>query len=620
VAETIGKDMIAVGGVIFVPVLHGRLELADVVRRVYERVRPDAVAVEFPATLQKPVERGLDRLPFVSVILYPEKDGRQVYLPLEPHDPLAAAAHLARFDGVPVHFIDRDTEGYPRRREPFPDAYSIRRLGLAAYAEAYRRQVEGRESGPVDHLREMTMAYHLQKLGERFEKVLCVLGLAHYPAVRNLLDRPLALPIGRTRRDDATLARLAEESHREILSEPAFISAAFVRSGRDYPRLPEGPEKEPPQSLDRLELHRDLVDEARARHYKHSKEEVNPALLAVIYKFSRNYALVQGRLAPDLYQLLTACRGAVDDNFAYEAWDAATAYPWIDTESALPTLSLRGEDLYLDTKKIKFYRRFHHFRRRLVSVPIKKRHKEIHPGEWKEAWEGKYICSHQPEDLVIEGFGDYMKKKTLQVLSEENTRTMPFSTSIMDGIDVRETIRNWYEGKLYVKESLQVRGKVGSVVMVFDYDEPGESGEEKYPWLMTWLGEHEQESDMAFYSTPAGEQVVGPGISRCEYGGFMLTYPPFRLYDVWKDPFFNMARTKAERLLLAGIDYSEEKLVAYIAPNPPSGRIKSWANLYGKKVVYLPIGQFSPVTLKKIRTFHVLDGHHVRKYAKEYVY
>ncbi len=36
---------------------------------------------------------------------------------------------------------------------------------------------------------------------------------------------------------------------------------------------------------------------------------------------------------------------------------------------------------------------------------------------------------------------------------------------------------------------------------------------------MTWLGEHSQESDMAFYSTPPGVDVVGPGISRMEHAG-----------------------------------------------------------------------------------------------------
>jgi hypothetical protein len=70
---------------------------------------------------------------------------------------------------------------------------------------------------------------------------------------------------------------------------------------------------------------------------------------------------------------------------------------------------------------------------------------------------------------------------------------------------------------------------------------------------------------------------------------------------------------------MAGIDYSEEKLIAYIAPQPPPDRMKSLANLYGKKVVYLPLGQFSPSTLQKMRTFHVLDGHQARAWADDYI-
>ncbi|MFH1091237.1 MAG: hypothetical protein V1742_06675 [Pseudomonadota bacterium] len=604
------RDLIQEGPVIFVPVLHGLFEFGVAVRRLFQHLKPEAVAVEFPATIQKAVERGLDRLPHLSVVLYQEKDGRYVYLPLEPQDAVVAAAYLARRHNLPLYFIDRDTDGYPRRREPLPDPYAVARLGLAAYAEAYRAEFQGRESSREDHLREMTMAFHLQELSQKHQRILFVCGLAHYPAVRELLARPLALPLGRTRREDVTLANLDQDSSREIMSEMPFLAAAFVRAG----------ESDPSPDLDRLNLHQDLLHQAKDSHYKNSKDEIRPHQLWVLNKFARNYALVQGRLTPDLYQLLIGARGAVDDNYAYEVWDLATGYPWQEEPSALPKLRLRGEDLYLDTKKIRFYRRFRTWRRRLVPRPVKNRPKQTRPGEWKEGWKGSNICSHPPEDIVIEGFGDFIKKKTLQMLSEENRRTQPFLASMLDGLDLRETIRNWHEGRLYVTENRQVRGRVGSVVIIYDYDEPEEGGQEKYPWRMTWLGEHAQESDMALYATPAGEHLVGPGISRCEYGGFMLTYPPLRVYDVWKDPFFDGARTKAERLLLAGIDYSEEKLIAYIAPKPPPERMKSLANMYGKKVVYIPMGAFSPATLKKMRVFHVLDGHRVRAWAGNYIY
>ena len=91
------------------------------------------------------------------------------------------------------------------------------------------------------------------------------------------------------------------------------------------------------------------------------------------------------------------------------------------------------------------------------------------------------------------------------------------------------------------------------------------------------------------------------------------------MVEVWKDRFFEAARSKAERLLLAGIDYSEERLVAYIAAQPPRSFCRTFAERQGKKIVYLPIGQFSSVLLKSIRFFHVLESHELRKDAHRYI-
>ncbi|MFN4174822.1 MAG: hypothetical protein ACK4HV_06955, partial [Parachlamydiaceae bacterium] len=143
---------------------------------------------------------------------------------------------------------------------------------------------------------------------------------------------------------------------------------------------------------------------------------------------------------------------------------------------------------------------------------------------------------------------------------------------------------------------------------------------EKYPWRVSWLGEHNQESDMAMYATRMSENVVGPGISRCEYGGFMMTYPPRRLFDVWQDPDYAFLRSKAEVLLAAAIDYAVKPLIVYVGSKPPRTLLKSYARRYGKKIVYIPIGQLSPVTLNKLRIFHVLDGHDKREIAGDYIY
>ena len=110
-----------------------------------------------------------------------------------------------------------------------------------------------------------------------------------------------------------------------------------------------------------------------------------------------------------------------------------------------------------------------------------------------------------------------------------------------------------------MRHSERINGDVGSVVVIFD-----DSHDDKYDYLTTWLGEHQNESDMAFYSTFPFEHMVGPGIGRAEYGGFLMTLPPRRMFDVWSDPDYDFAETKAERLLLAGLDYSIGKIVVYV--------------------------------------------------------
>ena len=152
--------------------------------------------------------------------------------------------------------------------------------------------------------------------------------------------------------------------------------------------------------------------------------------------------------------------------------------------------------------------------------------------------DGNSICSYPPEDLVIEDYGRFLKKKGKSILSEERARTEPFTTSLLDGIDLRETIRNWHEGKIYVRQFQKISGEVGSVIVIFDEDR-----DDRYYYMTTWLGEHQNESDMAFYSTFPFDNLVGPGIGRGEYGGFLMSLPARRMFDVWQDPDYDFAET-----------------------------------------------------------------------------
>jgi hypothetical protein len=347
-----------------------------------------------------------------------------------------------------------------------------------------------------------------------------------------------------------------------------------------------------------------------------TQESIESWQRPLFFDFARRYARVQGVLVPGLYEWVVAARGVGDDNLAWEIYDGARAYPWQEPTAELASVKVDGNELDLGTRKITFRKRFFRVKQRLVRVPVRDRPTTDDPDKWLEAFDTTGLCSYRPEDFVIEDYAHFLQQKAVSILSIERKRSEPFVASMLDGIDLRETLRNLHEDRVYVQELGRAPGEAGSVVVIFDRDLKGN----RFPHCMTWLGEDDQESDMAFYSTNPAEQVVGPGITRATYGGFVMCYPPRRMMDVWQDRDYRWAREKAEVLIMAGVDYSEEKLVVHVGKDAPSELMTRYASHQGKRILHIPLGSLSPVTLKKIRVVHLLAGRDKRQVAKDYIW
>jgi hypothetical protein len=649
------------GGALVMPVLHGRMEYADLVRRAISEGVADAVAVELPDTLTDPVLAAADRLPQLSILLYEDEEGTPVYLPIEPAEATVEAVRSAREAGLPVRLVDLDVDYPIRDVQRFPDTYALMRIGPAAYHDAWLEARSESDVSDQDRRREAAMAHRVQIMLTRHERVLVVCGMAHAARLVEDLGQSQAAPFARRRREGIGLFNADPGNLAEVMTTFPFLAAVYEsrRHGRpdepaseslDPPRqravtdllsVVQGGDEPPPSDnaamdaavdyvarrcdtddglLDRQRVHLELCRRAAHRYRMRTGDEVHRWQTSVLQRFSRNYALIEGRLLPDFYQLVVAGRGAVDENFGYELWELGEHYPFQRETAEIPTIRVTGDQLMLGTRRIQLRRRIPRAKRRMVRVPLRKRKREAHPGEWLEGFDPQGLCSYPPEDIVIEDYGNYLRRKGVKVGGEEQSRTEPFTTSLLDGIDIRETLRHWHDGRIHVREDRQVSGGVGAVVLIFDEDDSPSTGEERYPFQMTWLGEHDQESDMAFYSTDLLGHVVGPGINRCEYGGMMLSYPPLRLFDVWEDPDYQDARSRAEVLLMAAVDYSLEQHVVYAAASPPRSALRTYAERRGRKIVYVPIAQLSPTSLKKIRVFHVLWGKDKRGMAKDYVW
>ncbi len=638
------------------PVLHYRMEFAQLVRQAVRQIRPDAIAIELPATLEAPFLRALGRLPQVSVISYPSGAGKKptgtTYLLVESADPLVEGGRQALELDIPLHLIDLDIDGYPRIPDHLPDSYSICRIGLTAYYREYLG-ARGKESpGREDLRREQGMAFRLQQLSKRHERILFICGMAHLERIRGMFDLPQAAPLERIRRDGVTVWNLHPDSCREIMAEFPFLAAIYEYRRSALPAEPVeqanglrkrfhalelingGRQDIPEERLlddairgsarrlgsegtfpDRQRIIYLLFGQAARQYRQETGETIRVWQKRAFFRFARNYALSCGMLLPDLFQLLAAARGCVDDNFAYAFYRLATFHPWQNVESDLATISISPEEIWGGSRQIRFRPRQKRHKG-LSHLGFLKRRRERHPGEWLEGFDDPSICSYPPEDLAIEGYGHFLKRRGSMQLSEELTRCEKFTSSMLDGIDLRETLRNIHEGSIYVREKQRAKGGVGCVVVIFDDDR----GSKKFPYSMTWLGEHEQESDMAFYATDPAENIVGPGICRCEYGGFLLSYPPRRMMDVWNDPDYRGSMSQAEVLLMAALDYSPEKHVVYVAGRPPRSIFKQMAARLDRKIVYIPLGSLSPLKLKQIRVMHILAGKDKREIAREYIW
>ncbi len=651
----------AVAGIRVMPVLHERIDLAPIVRQTLDKLRPNAVAVELPTTLAEAAERAVARLPKVSAVISEEPHEDALVWIVTPGDPLVEAMRWAAEHGREVLLVDPDIRYGHRRHDPLPDPHSVHELGAATYIDLARKLAGAATHDERDTLRERGMAHHLRQAAERTGgTVLCLVGAAHADRVAAHLLSATAPPLARQRRSRVDLRHLHPDSLTAVLPDPPLAHAAYEHlRGDDLPIEPPfaatvSPRLELPLGVltvisggrieDRTERARALAAYAAhhaareapggervcdrsalaalvwqvgaASYAEQTRNATFPWQRRLFFDFVHRYARVRGQLVGGLYEWVVGARGVGDDNLAWEIFDVARCYPWQEETAEIATAKIDGELLDLGTRTIRFRRRFMRVKQRPIAVPVRARPTADEPGEWLQAFHGDSICSYPPEDLVVEDWGRHLKQRAVSVLSAERIRSEPFTTSMLDGIDLRETLLRMHEGRIWVREQGRDVGAAGSVVMIFDEDRDGSA----FPYLMSWLGEHEQESDMALYATDPLQQVVGPGVMRATYGGFMLSYPPGRLYDVWRDADYRAARTKPEVLLMAAVDYSVDKLVVHVAPHPPSSRIRAYAGSRGRKIIHLPLGSLSPVSVRRVRVVHILAGRDKREIARDYVW
>ncbi|MCE9599757.1 MAG: hypothetical protein K8S54_17490 [Spirochaetia bacterium] len=657
------EETVSLGpGVRALPIVHGSAEYSVLLRQIFLTQPPACLALEIPEDMGRQLSDVLPHADQIPIISFDDAAGVPVHFILEPLEPIVEAARSASELGIPFHAIDApcisvnpgdadlfSPQSYGFHPDWFPDTFVLRVMSVRTIYELYKKNhvpirydATPRENMRGDFVRELHMAQRIRTLAPLFDAttpgrlegcLLVVCGIKHLPALEHLIKLPdeeferyhtILSEVQQYRGHSVTsedeepleslmrekgpvpefeLNTLSRESP-EVLSQPGYYNATWNLVRKNERTI---------RAFNRIVLQRAVYRESVSRYEKESGEIFSPRIEKNFTRFARTWSWLENRLLPDAYRLVMSARAFGGDNFARIFYDILNFIPPLKNPK-FPEKKLTLDDLYRDSKMIRFRVRLKK-KKRVPPPPIRKKfQREKYPGEWRDSFRGGGICSYPPEDIVIEDFGTYLQKKATSVLKGAESKVTPFTSSLMDGIDYRETIRNLHVGKVFVRD-IQDRGiEAGSVVIIFSDDEI------EHDWKVVWWGEHNQESDMALYATAPGMEVIGPGICRCRYGGLMMTYPPRRLHDIWEDSNYAEFEKASDRLLAAAIDYNEKNAVVHLAHRPPSPKLVAIANRLGQKIIHIPISTMNSVLLGRVRRFHVLDGHDRRGEANDFIW
>ena len=609
------------------PVIHGSGDFAVEVRRLMLEHRFDCIAVPLPPSFGEAVTSAVERLPAVTAVIQheprsfgssdwsPESDEEDEddpdragvsYVPIDPCQPVIAALRIARQEHLAVRFIDLETARFEAVGLVLPDPYALKRVRSDRFAAALLPALPRLEGQAADRC--VAMAHRLRELEDQFESILFVSSILEWPWVREAYQDRTVQRAFDEEVDDVETYAVEPNTLSFFLGELPFITGLYERARTEL---------DPDENLS-IDGIKALLLEARDRYkaeFKGRARKVTPKLAATYFQYVRNLSLVDRRLTPDMYTLAIAAQQIFGDAFAIRLLETMKDYPYappVDLQSCkmgLHKLQLPDGEIANAVSRLPgpvgIWR----------SMSLTRRAPKIQQDEWRMRWNPFRQCSWPPEDEKIETFRTHVKDVALAMLGNDLARSEKFTTSIMDGLDIRETLRNWHTGDIYVKVQPPTRGNLDCVVMLFET--PADPRD--FPWRVTWHAEHQDESTLAFFSTnPLGE-VVGPGIGQATYGGCLFLFPPRPIADVWQDPRFDFADTLEERLFAAGCYHSEHKHIALLSDAVPGAGFRRLARRFGKRIVHVPLSRMSQETISRLRVFHVLNGRQVRSYAAHFI-
>ncbi|MEM9941630.1 MAG: hypothetical protein AAF939_08570 [Planctomycetota bacterium] len=611
------------------PVIHGRGDFAWEVRKIMIQHQFDCVAVPIPYSFQQEVQAACLQLPVPSIVIQredsayrspwvPESEERDSdnesdakaasYVPIDPCQPVIAAIRTAMGEHIPCKFIDLETQNYQPNAQILPDAYALKKIAVQKFAAALVPHMSPPTHNDQWKDRINYMAWRLRELSVDYKKILFVTNILDWPWIRQAFqDSNLVCPEHESVHDPVH-HQVDNDTLYFLLGELPFITGLYERARQEL-------ENDDNLSIDGIKELLICARDEYVAEFGNRARKITPKLLSQILKYTRNLTLIESCLTPQLIDIITASKQVAGDGYALHVLEKSKQYPYLpEFESDSIRMSI-DRAAFPDGQIYSMVNRLPGTPRIYRNIELTPRPDDRQVKDWQQKWNPYKQCSWPPEDEIIENFRSTVFDRALETMGADLVQTEKFTTSIKDGIDIRETVRHWYDGEIHVKVLPPNQGKLDCAVILFD--SPAEPRE--YPWRTTWFAEHKNESTLAFFATDFSDQPVGPGICLATYGGAMFLFPPVAISDIWSDKRLEFATTLEEQILGAACLHSQCPHIALVSSAPPGQAWNQIAKKFGKKFVHLPLSRFSDSTVQQLRMVHVLNGHEVRSYAADFI-
>jgi hypothetical protein len=594
------------------PFLHGSVAYSQQIRDCCLSNKVDCIAIDLPAPFEPFLADAVDGLPSISAVIAEETASASplFFIPIDPCDGAIEAVRQARQNHIRFACIGHPCIRPPNPLPPLPDEYAVKNLGFNAYATLCLHAVGCPAVGSQEDEESQYIACALHALRLHFKNILAIVHMRHFPRTLFHFNREETHNLTFTGPPAYSIRKeLVDPDHLYfVLGQLPFITAKFEKL-----------RYEPfPAAMDIVECVKDLFRETREDYHesKHEAVAMSPGRLQRGLQFLRNLTVLDNRFIPGLFDIVTAAKGIGGNSYALHILKCARYYPYLPEDLGAPLVSAGIDKILLpgETAPREAINLLKDFRFEWKSLHLKPESTARQKKKYRFFWDPTGMCSHTPEDRRIENFNTGLREKAVTAGREDMTRPEKFSVSMRDGVDFRETLRNWHTGDIYVKNFPPLHESVDTVIILFDLDH-----DERYPHLATWYAEHDEESTLTFYATDPFENMVGPGICRSYYGGLSLLFPPRPIPNIFEMDVSEERMSLALRLTYGALLFSRKRQVGYVSRKRPPAVFQRLASKLRKRLIWIPMATYSTETLAKLQMFHVLNGKEVRSWAARFI-